>query len=119
MPSPPRRRAPARGAARLRPTLTRARKPQEFNIEKLQLVEAEKQKIRKEYERKESQVEVKKKMCAPAAPARAPPFALRPRPHAQCHPPGAPATRSCARCALPNRQRLCARAAPARKRSQP
>jgi hypothetical protein len=43
-------------------------RPQEFNIEKLQLVEAEKQKIRKEYERKESQVEVKKKMCVPAAP---------------------------------------------------
>lgn len=35
---------------------------QEFNIEKLQMVESEKQKIRKEYERKESQVEVKKKM---------------------------------------------------------
>ena len=46
-------------------------RPQEFNIEKLQLVEAEKAKIRKEYERKESQVEVKKKMCAPAALARA------------------------------------------------
>jgi hypothetical protein len=43
---------------------SRARAPlQEFNIEKLQLVEAEKAKIRKEYERKESQVEVKKKMC--------------------------------------------------------
>lgn len=37
--------------------------PQEFNIEKLQVVEAEKQKIRKEYERKEGQVDVKKKMC--------------------------------------------------------
>lgn len=35
---------------------------QEFNIEKLQMVESEKQKIRKEFERKESQVEVKKKM---------------------------------------------------------
>lgn len=40
--------------------------PQEFNIEKLQVVEAEKQKIRKEYERKEGQVDVKKKMCDPA-----------------------------------------------------
>jgi|AntAceMinimDraft_1070359.scaffolds.fasta_scaffold26317_1 hypothetical protein len=29
------------------------------------MVESEKQKIRKEFERKESQVEVKKKMCAP------------------------------------------------------
>lgn len=36
---------------------------EEFNIEKLQMVETEKQRIRKEYERKESQVEVKKKMC--------------------------------------------------------
>jgi hypothetical protein len=35
---------------------------QEFNIEKLQMIEAEKQKIKKDYERKESQVEVKKKM---------------------------------------------------------
>lgn len=35
---------------------------QEFNIEKLQLVEAEKKKIRQEYERKEKQVEVRKKM---------------------------------------------------------
>jgi V-type H+-transporting ATPase subunit E len=35
---------------------------EEFNIEKLQMVETEKQKIRKEYERKESQVEVKKKI---------------------------------------------------------
>lgn len=35
---------------------------QEFNIEKLQLVEAEKAKIRKEYERKEKQVETKKKI---------------------------------------------------------
>ena len=35
---------------------------QEFNIQKLQMVEAEKAKIKKEYERKESQVEVKKKM---------------------------------------------------------
>ena len=35
---------------------------QEFNIEKLQLLEAEKAKIRKEYERRQGQVEVKKKM---------------------------------------------------------
>eukprot|EP00191_Tetraselmis_sp_GSL018_P011080 CAMPEP_0177601916 /NCGR_PEP_ID=MMETSP0419_2-20121207/14555_1 /TAXON_ID=582737 /ORGANISM="Tetraselmis sp., Strain GSL018" /LENGTH=200 /DNA_ID=CAMNT_0019095295 /DNA_START=75 /DNA_END=674 /DNA_ORIENTATION=+ len=35
---------------------------EEFNIEKLQMIEAEKQKIKKEYERKESQVEVKKKI---------------------------------------------------------
>lgn len=35
---------------------------QEFNIEKLQLVEAEKRKIRQEYERKEKQVEVRRKM---------------------------------------------------------
>ena len=32
------------------------------NIEKLQLVEAEKKKIRQEYERKEKQVDVRKKM---------------------------------------------------------
>ncbi|XP_068470975.1 V-type proton ATPase subunit E-like isoform X1 [Phaseolus vulgaris] len=35
---------------------------QEFNIEKLQLVEAEKKKIRQEYERKERQVEIRKKI---------------------------------------------------------
>lgn len=35
---------------------------QEFEIEKLQLVEAEKKKIRQEYERKEKQVAIKKKM---------------------------------------------------------
>jgi V-type H+-transporting ATPase subunit E len=35
---------------------------QEFQIEKLHLVEAEKKKIRKEYERKEKQVGIKKKM---------------------------------------------------------
>lgn len=35
---------------------------QEFNIEKLQLVEAEKKKIRQEYERKTKQVEVRRKM---------------------------------------------------------
>jgi hypothetical protein len=33
-------------------------------LEKLQLLEQEKAKIRKEYERREGQVEVKKKMCA-------------------------------------------------------
>ncbi|CAI5939709.1 unnamed protein product [Closterium sp. NIES-65] len=35
---------------------------EEFNIEKLQLVEAEKRKIRQEYERKEKQVEIAKKI---------------------------------------------------------
>ena len=40
----------------------RRRAPQEFNLEKLQLLEQEKAKIRKEYERREGQVEVKKKM---------------------------------------------------------
>lgn len=35
---------------------------QEFNIEKLQLVEAEKKKIRQEYERKERQIEIRRKM---------------------------------------------------------
>ncbi len=35
---------------------------QDFNIEKLQLLESEKAKIRKEYERREGQIEVKKKM---------------------------------------------------------
>ncbi|KAH1251534.1 V-type proton ATPase subunit E [Glycine max] len=35
---------------------------QEFNIEKLQLVEADKKKIRQEYERKERQVEIRKKI---------------------------------------------------------
>lgn len=39
---------------------------QEFNIEKLQLLEAEKGKIKKEYERREGQIDVKKKMCASA-----------------------------------------------------
>ncbi|KAL5991364.1 hypothetical protein ACLOJK_012272 [Asimina triloba] len=34
----------------------------EFNIEKLQLVEAEKRKIRQEYERKEKQVDIRRKM---------------------------------------------------------
>ncbi|XP_044476617.1 V-type proton ATPase subunit E-like isoform X3 [Mangifera indica] len=35
---------------------------EEFNIERLQLVEAEKKKIRQEYERKEKQVEIRKKI---------------------------------------------------------
>jgi V-type H+-transporting ATPase subunit E len=35
---------------------------QEFNIEKLQLLETEKAKVRKEFERRESTIEVKKKM---------------------------------------------------------
>lgn len=35
---------------------------QEFQIEKLQFVEAEKKKVRQEYERKTKQVEVRKKM---------------------------------------------------------
>ncbi|CAN6483246.1 unnamed protein product [Victoria cruziana] len=35
---------------------------EEFNIEKLQLVEAERRKIRQEYEKKEKQVEIRKKM---------------------------------------------------------
>ncbi|CAI0441264.1 unnamed protein product [Linum tenue] len=35
---------------------------EEFNIEKLQLLEAEKKKIRQEYERKEKQVDVRKKI---------------------------------------------------------
>ncbi len=36
--------------------------PQEFNIEKLHLLEAEKAKIRKDFERREGQIEVKKKI---------------------------------------------------------
>lgn len=35
---------------------------EEFNIEKLQMVEGEKQKIRKEFERKEQQIDIKKKI---------------------------------------------------------
>nr|AFK46992.1 unknown [Lotus japonicus] len=35
---------------------------EEFNIEKLQLVEAEKKKIRQEYERKERQIEIRRKI---------------------------------------------------------
>ena len=38
------------------------RADEEFNIEKLKMVEAEKMKIRAEYERKEKQVEVQKRM---------------------------------------------------------
>ena len=40
---------------------------EEYNIEKLYMVEEEKQKTRQEYERKEKQVEVQKRMCAPPA----------------------------------------------------
>ena len=36
---------------------------QEFNIEKLQYLEKERNKIKKEYERREGQIDVKKKMC--------------------------------------------------------
>ena len=43
---------------------------QDFNIEKLQLLESEKAKIRKEYERREGQIEVKKKMWAPSQPSK-------------------------------------------------
>ena len=43
---------------------------EEFNIEKLRMVEAEKQKIRAEYERKEKQVEVTKRMCVLRTAAR-------------------------------------------------
>ena len=53
---------------------------EEFNIEKLRMVEAEKQKIRQEYERKEKQVEVQKRMCAAArqpSPAPTAPAASR------------------------------------------
>ena len=38
---------------------------EEFNIEKLQLVEAEKKKIRQEYEKKEKQVEVRNLIFSP------------------------------------------------------
>ena len=41
---------------------------QEFNLEKLQLVEQEKAKIRKDYERREGQVDVKKKMLVETSP---------------------------------------------------
>jgi hypothetical protein len=36
----------------------------QFNITKLQLLEAEKQKLRREFERRESAIEVKKKACS-------------------------------------------------------
>ena len=56
---------------------------EEFNIEKLRMVEAEKQKIRQEYERKEKQVEVQKRMYAaarqPASPPPVPPPPARRR----------------------------------------
>ena len=39
------------------------KEPKVQRVKLLQMVETEKQKIRREYERKESQVEVKKKMC--------------------------------------------------------
>jgi hypothetical protein len=42
---------------------------QEFNLEKLQLVEQEKAKIRKDYERREGQVDVKKKMLVATHPS--------------------------------------------------
>mmetsp|Transcript_41064 Transcript_41064/g.90085 ORF Transcript_41064/g.90085 Transcript_41064/m.90085 type:complete len:221 (+) Transcript_41064:41-703(+) len=41
----------------------RLKAEEEFNIEKLRMVEAEKQKIRAEYERKEKQVEVQKRIA--------------------------------------------------------
>ena len=47
---------------------------QDFNIEKLQLLESEKAKIRKEYERREGQIEVKKKMWAPPHPSKCQPY---------------------------------------------
>ena len=68
---------------------------EEFNIEKLRMVEAEKQKIRADYERKEKQVEVQKRMYAHTALTRpapahraAPPLAHRPPAHT-CAPPRA------------------------------
>ena len=62
-------------------------------------MEAEKAKIRKEYERKESQVEVKKKMCVrrERRARHAPPFARLDQPRAQCRPPRTTAGGSCAR----------------------
>jgi V-type H+-transporting ATPase subunit E len=35
---------------------------QEFNIEKLQLVESEKKRVRQDYDRKEKQVDIRRKM---------------------------------------------------------
>jgi hypothetical protein len=40
----------------------------QFNITKLQLIEAEKQKVKREYERKEGTIEVKKKARALGPP---------------------------------------------------
>jgi len=80
--------------------------PQEFNIEKLQLVEAEKQKIRKDYERKESQVDVKKKMCAPASEMHRALGCLR-APRVARHSP-APAHHSPRGCAAPRAPGGCA-----------
>jgi hypothetical protein len=65
--APPCRPCGPRGPRRGRRAPCARAPPQEFNLEKLQLLEQEKAKIRKEYERRESQVDVKKKMCAPAA----------------------------------------------------
>lgn len=36
---------------------------EEFNIEKLRMVEAEKARIRSEFERKEKEIDVQKRMC--------------------------------------------------------
>ncbi|WMV57340.1 hypothetical protein MTR67_050725 [Solanum verrucosum] len=47
---------------RRRPNEISVSAEEEFNIEKLQLVEAEKKKIRQDYERKEKQVDVRKKI---------------------------------------------------------
>ena len=41
---------------------------QEFNLEKLNLLEVEKQRIRKDFERKEAQIEASKKMYVPCTP---------------------------------------------------
>ena len=52
---------------------------EEFNIEKLRMVEGEKQKIRAEYERKEKNVEVQKRI-AQSNEARAPQISNPPSP---------------------------------------
>lgn len=57
--SPPVRRSKK---TQLLPHSERLVAAQEFNLEKLQLLEQEKTRVRKEYERREGQVEVKKKM---------------------------------------------------------
>ncbi|KAM0924930.1 hypothetical protein ACQ4PT_004806 [Festuca glaucescens] len=44
-------------------TAEKPKKQKEFNIEKLQLVESEKRKIRHDYERKQKQVDVCRKIC--------------------------------------------------------